>query len=420
MKLVPVAAAAMVGILLAGPAAAQTRRYVGRPVADVLIALQSPELSFIFTNDSVPQALLVKSEPKGRDNRDLARQILAEHCLELKRVSGRLMVVVQGKCPAAKKPVKTPESISVVGESDPLRVVDYPTVLVSGQAGQAGQLINPATREGTYTLAPSTVLEMAGALDNVSHALGKLPSVTAVPGQDSKLAVRGAGPEHNMVVVDGVQIHNPYRLGTFTSSFLNPATAAGVTLDPSGLEARYGGRLSSVTSIVLRDGVSDRALAVSGSLGLMAGDLLLEGRLPGNAGASWWAAARGTYYRPLFNRLSDYPVPGFADAQFKMTLLPTARTRLTFFGLFGREMACKPYAISPAGPLGSGGPDNECMDDLRYTGINRLGVVNLSWTPGPKLAATTTASMYEHEAREYDASLSYLGSPPFQRDLPVL
>ena len=206
---------------------------------------------------------------------------------------------------------------------------------------------------------------MAGALDNVFHALEKLPSVTAVTGQDGKLAVRGAGPEHNMVVVDGVQIHNPYRLGTFTSSFLNPATAAGVKLDPSGLEARYGGRLSSVTSIDLRDGVSDRALAVSGSLGLMAGDLLLEGRLPGNAGASWWAAARGTYYRPLFNRLSDYPVPGFADAQFRMTLLPTARTRLTFFGLLGREMACEPDADHPpTGPLGSGGPDNECSSTI--------------------------------------------------------
>lgn len=421
MKLAPVAAAAMVGILLAGPAAAQTRRYVGRPVADVLKALQSPELGFIFTNDSVPQALLVKSEPKGRNNRDLARQILAEHCLALKRGSGRLMIVVQGKCPAAKKPVKgAPESIHVEGDSDPLRG-NYPTVLVPGQAGQVGQVGqvgNPSTRPGAYVVAPSTVREMAGALDNIFHVLEKLPSVTAVTGQDGKLAVRGAGPEHNMVVVDGVQIHNPYRLGTFTSSFLNPATAAGVKLDPSGLEARYGGRLSSVTNIDLRDGVSDRALAVSGSLGLMSGDLLLEGRLPVNAGASWWASARGTYYRPLFNRFSDYPVPGFADAQFRMTLLPTARTRLTIYGLLGREMACEPYGTTAAGPLGSGGPDNECLDDLRYTGINRVAVMNLSWTPGPKLAATTTASMYAHEAREYDASLSFLG-PPFERDLRV-
>jgi hypothetical protein len=315
VKLMPVAAAAMVGTLLAGSAAAQTRRYVGRPVADVLKALQSPELSFIFTSDSVPQALLVKSEPRGRDNRELARQILAEHCLELKRGSARLMVVVQGKCPAEKKPVKgAPESISVDRDSDPLR--GYTTVVVSGQAGQAGQLSDPATRVGAYVVEPSTVLEMAGGLDNVFKALEKLPSVTAVIGQDGKLAVRGAGPEHNMVIVEGAQIHNPYRLGTFTSSFLNPATAAGVKLDPSGLEARYGGRLSSVTSIALRDGATDRALAVSGSLGMMAGDLLLEGRLPGSAGASWWAAARGTSHRPLFNRFSDDQVPGFADVQF--------------------------------------------------------------------------------------------------------
>ena len=195
-----------------------------------------------------------------------------------------------------------------------------------------------------YTLAPVTIQETAGGLEDVLRALQVLPGAAATNDRDGKLAVRGAGPEHNMVVVDGVQIHNPYRLGTFTSSFLNPATAASVKLDPSGLDARYGGRLSSVTIIDLRDGVSDRALAVSGSLGLMAGDLLLEGRLPGNAGASWWATARGTYYRPLFNRLSDDPVPGFADAQFKMTLLPTARTRLTVFGLVGREMACEPDA----------------------------------------------------------------------------
>ena len=58
MKLAPVAAAAMVGMLLAGPADAQTHRYAGRPVADVLKALESPPgLRFIFTNERVPQAL---------------------------------------------------------------------------------------------------------------------------------------------------------------------------------------------------------------------------------------------------------------------------------------------------------------------------------------------------------------------------
>jgi hypothetical protein len=292
MKFVPLAAAMVAGILLAAPADAQTHSYAGRPVADVLKALESPDLRFIFTDDRVPQALLVKSEPNGRTALKIAQQILAEHDLALRLYPGGLAVVVPAKRPAAAKPVNgaagAPESINLEPGSDPLRGT-YPPVFVRSQADQAGQVGNPATRAGVYVVAPSTVREMAGGLDNVFHAVGLLPSVTAVSGEASKLAVRGSGPEHNMVVVDGVQIHNPYRLGTFTASFLNPSTAAGVKLDPSGLEARYGGRLSSVTNIDLRDGVSDRALAVSGSLGMMAGDLLLEGRLPGNAGASWWA-----------------------------------------------------------------------------------------------------------------------------------
>ena len=415
MKFVPLVAAVMAGILLAGPAAAQTRPYAGRPVADVLKALQSPKLGFIFTDESVPQALLVISEPNGRTDREIARQILAEHCLALKPGKGRLMIVVPGKCPAAAKPIQggagAPKSLNL----EPLRVI-YPTVIVDGQAGLVG---NPATGAGVYVLPPTTVLEMAGGLDNVFRPLEMLPSVTAVTGQDGKLAVRGAGPEHNMVVVDGVQIHNPLRLGTFTSSFLNPATAAGVKLDPSGLEARYGGRLSSVTNIDLRDGVNDRALAVSGSLGMMAGDLLLEGRLPGNAGASWWAAARGTYHRPLFNQLADDPVPGFADAQFRMTLLPTAHTRLTFFGLLGREMSQEPDQIIPAYLIGIGPPSGLLIEGERYTGINRLAVMNLSWTPGPKLTATTTASTYMHEARERDFSPVGIELPPYARDLGV-
>lgn len=415
MKFVPLAAAVMAGILLAGPAAAQTRRYAGRPVADVLKALQSPKLGFIFTDESVPQALLVKSEPNGRTDRDIARQILAEHCLALKPVKGRLMIVVPGKCPAAEKPVKggagAPKSINL----EPLRFIS-PIVYVPGQAGQVG---NPATRAGVYVLPPLTVLEMAGGLANIFHAVEKLPSVTAVPGDVGKLAVRGAGPEHNMVVVDGVQIHNPYRLGPFFSaSFLNPATAAGVKLDPSGLEAQHGGRLSSVTNIDLRDGVSDRALAVSGSLGLTSGDLLLEGRLPGNAGASWWAAARGTYYRPVLNRVHENSVPGFGDAQFRMTLLPTARTRLTLYGLVGREMSDEQDRIYPADVFGIRAPDNKLfIEGPQYTGINRLGVMNLSWKPGSKLAATTTVSTYAHEARERDDS--QVSIPTYERDLGV-
>ena len=69
--------------------------------------------------------------------------------------------------------------------------------------------------------------------------------------------------------------------------------------------------------------------------------------------------------------------------------------------------------------FGIGPPNGLLIEGEQYTGINRLAVMNLSWTPGPKLAATTTASTYAHEARERDDSPVSLGLPPYERDLGV-
>ena len=88
---------------------------------------------------------------------------------------------------------------------------------------------------------------------------------------------------------------------------------------------------------------------MSGSLGLTSGDVLLEGRLPNTATGSWWATARGTYYRPLMNRFGD-AVPGFADAQFKITCGRRAHAP-DAFGLVGRETAREPEG-SDAGAIG--------------------------------------------------------------------
>ena len=149
-----------------------------------------------------------------------------------------------------------------------------------------------------YALPPSAVRETAGGFENVFQVLQVLPGAAGINDEDGKIAVRGGGPEHNLIVVDGIQIHRPQRLGDFMGSFVNPATIKSVSLDASGLEARYGGRLSSVTTIDTRDGATDRALAVSGSLGLTSGDALLEGRVPGTESGSWWATARGTVLPP--------------------------------------------------------------------------------------------------------------------------
>lgn len=317
-------------VLLSAPAVSfggqvQARSYAGRAVADVLRELQATHLKIIFSSERVPPALRVLREPRGSDPRDIALQILEPHGLTLQQGPGGTFIVV-ARPPRREETRKPPPR-----QQEPAEPPAAPDDAGSVRIAEHVEVIERTTESGVsprvHAVEPVEVREMAGGLENVLQSLQGQPGVAGTNDEDGKLAVRGGGPEHNLIVLDGVQIHNAQRFGEFTTSFLNPATAASITLDPSGLDARFGGRLSSVINLETRDGTIARALAVSGSVGLTSGDLLLEGRMPGTSSGSWWATARGTYYRFVADRFTDGAMPSFADLQFKATLYPTRRTR---------------------------------------------------------------------------------------------
>ena len=130
-----------------------------------------------------------------------------------------------------------------------------------------------------------------------------------------------------MIALDGAATDQAQRLGEFTTSFLNPATAASVTLDASGLDARYGGRLSSVLNLETRDGT---IRARSPHPGRLAHERRCAARGPHarDRRALWWATARGTYVA-FDPSLSDGAMPSFGDVQFKTRRPSSERTRLT-------------------------------------------------------------------------------------------
>ena len=150
---------------------------------------------------------------------------------------------------------------------------------------------------------------------------------------------------------------------------------------------------------------------MSGAAGLTAGDIVLEGRLPGTRSASWWASARGTYYKFVADRFQDGDIPSFADLQFKVTSYPTTRTRFTVLGLTGREKMFRPLA----------GPDSDAFEGRvlkEFVADNRLAVANLLWTPGSKLTATSTLSLYSNDSR-YQDHYKRPRSGPFDREVRV-
>lgn len=198
----------------------------------------------------------------------------------------------------------------------------------------------PAPRpEGPASIAlrPRQVLSTAGSLDNPFRTLQTLPGVAGTDELGSKLSVRGGAPDQNLTVMDGVEIHNPYRLFGITSAF-NPETVGRFELMSGGFSAKYGDRLSSVVLIENRDGDASRRFSGSSSASITDANIIGEGRLPGPGQGSWLATARRTYYDLVAERFVDQDLPSFNDTQFKTAWQLPGSRRLSLLGLRSREI----------------------------------------------------------------------------------
>jgi hypothetical protein len=211
---------------------------------------------------------------------------------------------------------------------EPPRLTDEVTVEATTERPDEG----PAT----LPVSPGDVLVVAGSADNVFRTLQTLPGVAGVEEFGSRMAVRGGGPDQNLTVMDGVEIHNPYRLFGLTSAF-NPETIASFELSTGAFDVRYGDRLSSLFVIENRDGDPRRRLGGTSSLSITDANLVFEGGLPGRAAGSWLVTGRRTYYDLVADRIVDAELPAFADLQARVTWEPRAGHRLGFIGLRSRE-----------------------------------------------------------------------------------
>lgn len=213
---------------------------------------------------------------------------------------------------------------------------------------------SPSAAPATETVPPTLLLRTPGALDNVFRTLQTLPGVAATEEFTSRLAVRGGAPDQNLTVMDGVEVHDPYRLFGLTSAF-NPEIIQRFELATGGFGVKHGDRLSLLLLVENRDGTRDRRFAGSGALSITDGNLVLEGRLPGNATGSWLVTGRRTYYDVVAERVTGQDFPGFADLQAKGVWEPAPGRKVTIFGLRSRQAAA--FTIDEASAQG------ECQDD---------------------------------------------------------
>ena len=87
---------------------------------------------------------------------------------------------------------------------------------------------------------------------DVLKAIQLLPGVQS-GGGSSGFYVRGGGPDQNLILLDGVPVYNASHLFGFFSVF-NADAIKNVRLTKGGFPSRYGGRLSSVLEIDMKEG----------------------------------------------------------------------------------------------------------------------------------------------------------------------
>ena len=153
---------------------------------------------------------------------------------------------------------------------------------------------------------------------DVMRVVLTLPGVKTVGEASTGFNVRGGSADQNLVLMNGATIYNPSHFFGMFSAF-NPELVKDIELYKSSIPARYGGRLSSVLDINLKEG-NKKNVTGSAGIGLVTGRFNIEGPLAKNK-TSFVAGARSTYANWLLKLLPapyDRSEANFYDANLSI------------------------------------------------------------------------------------------------------
>ncbi len=226
---------------------------------------------------------------------------------------------------------------------------------------------------------------------DIMKTIQLLPGIQSGSEGASGIYVRGGGPDQNLVLLDGVPVYNASHLFGFFSVF-NADAINNVQLIKGGFPARYGGRLSSVIDIRMKEG-NMKEFHGEGSVGLISSKLTLEGPIKKDK-TSFLISARRTYIdllaRPIIKAAGDGNVGGyyFYDLNGKINHKFNDKSRLYFSVYNGKDRAYLKYDESS---LENGIRETETFDQSLQWG-NFISALRWNYIINPKLFMNVTGT----------------------------
>ncbi|WP_116124335.1 TonB-dependent receptor [Lewinella sp. IMCC34183] len=191
---------------------------------------------------------------------------------------------------------------------------------------------------GVHQLDPRQIADnpvLLGEKD-VLKSLQLLPGVGNPREGFGGLFVRGGTPGQNLILLDGAPVYNAFHLFGFLSVF-NPDALQGVTLYKGQYPARFGGRVSSVVDLRMKEG-NRKAWHGRGGIGLLTSRLTLEGPVGTGEKVSVLVSGRRTYLDALYNLASGGDDKlYFYDGNFKVNYRPDDRQQFFVSGYLGQD-----------------------------------------------------------------------------------
>ncbi len=172
---------------------------------------------------------------------------------------------------------------------------------------------------------------------DVFKVIQLMPGVQKGSEGNSGIYVRGGGPDQNLIILDEAPVYNANHLFGFFSVFNGDALKS-VELIKGGFPSRYGGRLSSVIDLQMKDGNKEIIQGEAG-IGIISSRFTLEGPIIKNK-CSFLVSARRTYIDALIypllpqNRKFGYY---FYDMNAKVNYILNDKDRLFLSGYFGKD-----------------------------------------------------------------------------------
>jgi hypothetical protein len=240
------------------------------------------------------------------------------------------------------------DTIQVESEEDIFRTFDLEDMSVRSDevVVTAEKDISSVRTISTVDIDPEYInkLPAIGGEKDVFRILQLLPGVHQGSELSSGLYVRGGTPDQNLVLLDGVTVYNPTHLGGFLSSF-NADALRNITLIKGAFPAEYGGRLSSVLDMSMKEGTKED-ISGTAALSLISAKATLEGPITENS--TFMVSARRMYLDVLIGLGTDSetreqtPNYYFYDYNLKTNIQLSEKDRLFVSGFFAKDVLDSP------------------------------------------------------------------------------